>query len=167
MSRGRQLKTKKQDWYWQAKMETRGKLQSELEMHKQKPLTESAREYIGKWLDKIDPLEAGAVIGLSMLIKPFVKMGSDIVSSASGGVVGLLFTNLPAQIGQFLAQKEIDVAKSTGKTKSDITLPGSSPLDGIQVEVTCWLISLGIAYYVIKNGIPFSNIASLVKMFGL
>ena len=160
MSRGRQLKTKKADWYWESKMRRKGEIQAELEMHKQKPLGESAREHIGKWLDKIDPLEAGAVMGLAMLIKPAV---ASIIPEI--GNIAWAFTHFSEYLGSFEQPfKELAQSAQGNPPKKGDTTSGQN---AFLVELTAWLVAVGIAYYVIKNGIPFSNITGLVKMFGL
>jgi hypothetical protein len=52
--------------YWVAKRARAGQLQAELEAHRRKPLEESLKEHIGKALDRTNPLEAGAVVGLAL-----------------------------------------------------------------------------------------------------
>ncbi len=81
MARGRLLKTKRQDWYWQSKMETKGRLQALREFHKTKTIEESLREHLGKFLDRLtmdDFLTLGSIVSLAIVLKPIIQGISEI-----------------------------------------------------------------------------------------
>jgi len=81
-------------------MAEKGRLQAQRENHERKPLKESLREHIGKAIDRIDPLEAAAVIALTPMmeitLEQLIKAGSMSINEVAkianmfGGLITVL-----------------------------------------------------------------------------
>jgi hypothetical protein len=72
MPRGRLLSSKKKEAYWIGKMQELGRQQALLEGHKRKPIEESAKEHLGKLIDRtgIDQvMDVAAVFAFTYIIK--------------------------------------------------------------------------------------------------
>jgi len=129
LARGKTRKKAKWEAYMLSKLETKGRLIGAMEAEKRKPMGLVAREYFGKVLDKIDPLEATSIIGTTIII----KQGIDWTQYALPKLAQLA-PYLPHGLGFPIKQFE--------------KLEGSK-LVGANVALE-WLLSFSIAYIVVR-----------------
>lgn len=71
-----------------AKAQRLGELKAERQFHKTKPLTESAREHIGKLIDNIhiDPIELAAVAGAAILVHKTIIGSEALLAKAQAAL---------------------------------------------------------------------------------
>lgn len=123
-----------------AEARRRGELDAELKFHKNKPLIESAREHIGKLIDRIqiDPLEIVAVAGMTIAIHQFIESTPSVMKYALSGTnfpfidIGLIIVN---QLGLNSPQAEADALKKAISNN----------------EWLVWLMSVALAYILVHN----------------
>lgn len=69
--------------YFLAKAREKGRIQAQLEMHRKKPLEESAKEHIGHILDnvQIDPLKLLAIGGATIFIHNYISSNPGLLQA--------------------------------------------------------------------------------------
>lgn len=141
MGRGRALNTKIREAKGIAKAIGQGIQKAD----EGKPLEESLKEHLGRMIDRIDPLESLAVIGVTFLIKQGIEWTEE-----------LQYANLAA-IHWFL-----DLLSWPSKfpwpnpTKEQF----DSAVDSPNAEMIQWALSFAIAYVIVHN---FDAVISLGK----
>jgi len=138
---GRPAKKKK---YAEAKAVRSGELQAEYQFKKAHSIAKKPLDFIeehgSKLLDKIEPLEAVAVIGLTVLVKHTIDSTEELLNKLqvikSGKMKGLLIFRTEATT-KFLEQYGY-TAEGRG--------------EGFFTDWQDWLISFCIAYIIIKHG---------------
>jgi hypothetical protein len=124
--------------YWEAKCAEKGRLQARLEMHKKKPLDESAKEHIGKILDNLhigEISELIAIIGAANIIFDLIMSVEAWRTKAQKSPIGY------AIIGS--AYQQSGLFETVPKELID-----KLTKDQISVFLTSWTI----AYIIIKHG---------------
>lgn len=113
-----------------------GELKALLHFKKTKAGMElSFREHLGKIIDRLDVLEAIAILGLTYLIKQvLIENFEDKIAEIATGK-----TLIPALIRKYTPLETLETAL---KATADIP----------QIELMEWLLSFCIAYIIIKHG---------------
>lgn len=97
MPRGRTIESKAKEAYWVSKRMTLGIAQGDREAHRLKGLDVSTTEHMGKMLDRVDPLEMLALVGLTMLIHDTI-LGSETLLAKWNANAARIATALPAGV---------------------------------------------------------------------
>jgi hypothetical protein len=112
-------------------------------MEKKKPLEVSLREHIGKLIDNSDPLEIGAVIGLTIIVKLTIDKTEEIRGwlATTGGLYTEFETIIGKQtlltwLGNALGLKPVETEK----------------YEGMFPDWADWIISFAIAYIIVRHG---------------
>jgi len=117
--------------YELAKAEARGRLKGQQMGLKLEPIEQTVRKYFDKILEKIDPLEAMAIMGATIMI----KQGIDFTEMAAGTLA-----RFPSTFKMF---------------PWAIPIPGLATLDTKDLvakdEILQWLLSFSIAFVLIKH----------------
>ena len=140
-----------------------GSLKAENKVHEKKSMLDSAREHIGKMIDRIDPLEVGAVAGLTFVLHETILSTSDLLQKINvtiarnpAYVVGVL--NPFAGLMLALLPKV-----SFPEELENIKTPDSFFL---------WVVSFILAFIIIRWGAELlkggvSGVASLLPLIGM
>jgi hypothetical protein len=138
--------------------------QSKTKAHEKKPLMDSFREHLGKWLDRVDPIELAAIAAATVIIHTTITGTEDLLNRV------LKFSQSPQG---FLAKPLIDTAfflfgqvnYLTGSGVPNTFDESNSP------DVLVWAISFVIAYIGIKNagkiGSELLNMTGIFAVLGL
>jgi len=95
----------------------------------------SIQDHIGKAVDRIDPLEAIAVIGMTIIVKQALDTTAVLKEKAQS-----MFQLHPTELGKLFGVPEIDLL---GKPSKELLgLP----------DWSMWLVSFALAYCLIKYG---------------
>lgn len=162
-------------WYWEAKRAKAGELQAELEYAKRTPLSLQLRMKIMELLDRVDPIEAAAVACTTVVIHDVILTTSEFLEKVNNVGKGLaqisgtpeelnFITSMPV-VGwlanfPWLAGELVSMLLEGEKAVSDEDkkrmISGASKLfeDTRRDTWFLWFISFGIAFYVIRNGLP-------------
>lgn len=124
--------------YAEAKATRKGQLQAELEFHKKKPLEESAKEHIGKMIDRVEPFEVMAIIGTTIIVRGIISSTPALMEKVKilQHPEFLLMGGIGVLAAQYLPLPE-------GKLKEIVE---ETP------DWFIWLESFAIAYIVVKHG---------------
>jgi hypothetical protein len=132
-----------------AEAKREGELRAELKMHKKKPITESIKEHVGKAIDRVDPLEAVAVLGLTPLVKVVILDPLNGFAKAMSGFTQERASAWDYHLSSFWAFFDITESglpewlKSQGKSG----LPQGFSFPDWQI----WLVSFAVSYLIIKH----------------
>lgn len=146
-----------------AMAQRKGELRAEYYMHKHKPLAESAREHIGKLIDRIDPIEIGAVIGVTILVH-----GTIVETEALLKAVASVKTNVAGNILAGLINPEAELIQWIAGTFAGSTSDVIKQF-GLDQDWEIWLISYSIAYILVHHfgqilAIAGSGVSSLTGL---
>ncbi len=152
MPKGKMLRTKIREELIASQAVANAVEQAKQDIHvrqeKKKPLVVSLREHIGKMIDRVDPLEMGAVIATTLLIHETYDWASISLSALQmrGGmnIFGIM-------------RKSGDTALSrAGEFLESVPDP------------IIWLISFVSAFYIVRHGAEIakavSNVISMLKL---
>jgi hypothetical protein len=134
--------------YVEAKAAEKGKLQAQLEMHRKKPLEESFKEHVGKIIDRIDPFEAVAILGVTVIVHDVIKETPNLLDRVSKGPAPEDFW------GQFVKQMGYAaggiitpaIQVGAGQAKETVTT-----LLHTENEAMLWLESYALAYILVHH----------------
>lgn len=166
MARGQLLKTKVKE----LKALTKAGIKAQQEAEGAKDWKVSLREHIGKMIDRVDPLEVGAVLGFTGVIHYIIVTNKELVTATlaivKGTVEGIttapwwswLLSPFPFPLGNIL-KKSAESKEQLGEITQD--------------EFFVWLISFCLAFILIRHagaiiqglGEGFQGLTNLVKMF--
>ena len=100
-----------------------------------KGFARSISDHIGKAIDRIDPLEAVAVLGMTIIVKQTLDTTATLKEKAQA-----MFQMHPTELGKLFGVPEIDLL---GKpSKQLLALP----------DWSIWIVSFALAYCIIKFG---------------
>lgn len=183
MARGRLLKTKVKEAKKLAEAEEIGRARGKQKAHKHKKLEESLREHIGKFIDRIEPMEFIGLLSTTYVIHGIILTTAELTQRATNISKGLrLISGTPEIIKYlpfgdspfawsanipFLLGKLWDIYNKkelTQEEKENIISGSKTILEEPDAEsLDLWIISIAIAYYIQKHGIL--NIFSAVRGF--
>lgn len=183
LARGRLLKTKVKEAKKIAEATEIGKESGKQKAHKKKNLEYSLREHIGKFIDRIEPIEFIGLLSTTWVIHGIIlttaelyeratniSKGLRVISGTPDIVKYLPFGDTPlawASNLPFLISKIWDIYTQKGATdeqKQQIVEGTKKLLEAPDPEsIDLWIVSLAIAYYIQKHGIL--NILNGVKGF--
>jgi len=160
MARGKLLKTKVKEALTEASIVQEaikvGSLKAEQKVHEKKTLLESAKEHIGKMIDRIDPLEALAMgfttfIVHDVLVKTeeFLLQFSHIYAESvaevkAEGKSGFWWEN----IGAFWGNLPVIGVMTPFPSTNGVSPSQTKPEDSIML----WAVSFIIAFLIIRYG---------------
>jgi hypothetical protein len=149
MPRGRVLRTKVKE----AKAIEEAKLKGQYKAERNKPLEVSLKEHLGKMIDRIDPLEIGAISGMTILVhhtiltNPALLERLNVLIGAAGKVAtepwnvwltGIMdYLGLGAFAPLSMEQPPLIVPKEVTDTLS-------------QNQIISWLVSFAIAFVIVR-----------------
>lgn len=140
MGRGRALRTKRKEARVLAEASALGEGVGKQKAHKKKSFEQSFKEHIGKAIDRIDPIKAVAILGLTIFAKVAITANIELTKLVLDAVnVGWL-TGSPffAMIqGLKILPTPSEVGKETLEEIPDWLL---------------WLVSFALAYIIVEHG---------------
>jgi hypothetical protein len=148
----RWIKTEVKHAYKTSKAAEKGRLRALLEHEKNKPLTTEIREMLKKWLEKIDPIEAAAIIGGTIVTHEVIFKLAEFASTVkdfmenSIAAPALTWFNV-FFFGPFAKPPYSDLGTGPAEISDDLML---------------WLVAFGISYYAVRHG---ADILGVAKMF--
>lgn len=155
MSRGKQLKTKMKEAVQEASIVAEAIKLAELKLerkdHEKKSLLDSARQHIGKIIDRVDPLETAAVIGTTVLIHGFIL--------SIEGFAGELTATLANKVSDIGISGITQLATNLG-FKLDLPTAPQAQAKPPQDNITLWLLSFVVAFILVRYG------AQILSSFG-
>lgn len=149
-----------------------GVLRAQLKAHQKKPFQEELREHIGKAIDRIDPIEAAAVLAATYVIhetiisteKLFIRIsrsGKKIIEGAGGDFLSKLLGSAAGILPNFLNQE---------KSAPIDTTNGLTGIFGSN-DFFVWLVSFVVAYIGLKMagkiGSSILDITGVLGFLGL
>ena len=168
----------KQKAYWEAKKAEEGRLAAQRADENKRGIFEKLQPYIENVTKHLDVMEVGAILGATFLIhETLIGLGPALKGSAIGGLVtevtavgkGDLSQTAPAKLwDEIVALTKGDFSKTAfgflfPKTEKDANAieAGTSPV--FSVDLTLWLISYTLAFFLIRHG---GQILSSVSSLG-
>lgn len=109
-------------------------------LHEKKSLLDSAREHLGKMIDRIDPLEATAILGATYLIKQGIQWTEVLTTSNLPNITWLLNLFNPFR-------GVVNVPVIPRETAEDI----QKALDTPQSEAIEWLLAFAAAFIIVRH----------------
>lgn len=111
---------------------------------------EIIREYIDKALAKVDPMEAIAVVGGTLIIKNGIDWSEEILVKAEQSkipeILGLIVSFPTGFVYPYIIKEALDNMTAEEKAKKLKEAASST-----QAEITEWLISFTLSYILIHN----------------
>lgn len=121
------------EWYWKEKLSTKGRMQAEYEMIKNKPLSVTAQEFIDSAIEKLDPFEATAILGTTVIVKQGLDWSTVLVQALKGVEGSMIWKSLPWM--KFIPKQEgVSTKELLG-----------------QNELFEWVLSFSIAYVIVRH----------------
>lgn len=160
MPRGRLLKSKIKEAKYISKALAEGRQKAD----EKKPLEESLKDHIGRMIDRIDPLEAIAIIGSAIVVHEVIFKLEQFSTQMTSIIV-----NYPTVLWE-------SIMYLMGKEKAEEYLKTIVPYAGgaafptapdLKTEILMWLIAYAIAYYAIRHGLELLNVARMFFGFGV
>lgn len=163
MPRGRTLKAKKRDAYWLSKVAEKGKLQAQVEDWKKKPLDLKLYEILKPAIDKIDPLELIAIVGGTIICHDVVLKGQEFAKALPELILRPTQTYWGFLLHSLGVPGAKQVAEGIGSTiEAGVSVATDAFKSSNLDDLTVWLISFGISYYVFRHG---GSMLSVAKLF--
>jgi len=143
-----------------------GRLKAIQKFERKEKLTDQLREYIKKWLDKIDPIELAAITGATIIVHDVLFKADEFIRQvevwkqsekiqtkiiASGGIFGFE-GGIALEIVKAIFPDLFQKAYGDKPEVEQRTLTG---------ELTLWFVAFAIAYYGIKHGADLLNVARM------
>jgi hypothetical protein len=136
-----------------AEGEVLGKLQAEEHFKgTQKGWMKSIRDHIGKIIDRIDPLEVGATVGLTVIIHELIMKTPELYKQAIGATEAFaaLATWFPRTVIPAVGQIFNITMDATTQEANKQAMEYQKLLT--QSEMWIWLVSFALAYILVKHG---------------
>ena len=167
MARGKLLKTKVKEAVLEASCVAEavkiGSLKAENKVHESKSMLDSAREHIGKMIDRIDPLEVAAVAGLTFVLHETILSTSDLIQK-----INTTIAKNPAYV--------VGVLNPFAGLMLSLLPKMNFPdeLDNIKTPDSffLWVVSFLLAFIIIRHGAELvkggvGSVSSLLPLIGM
>lgn len=153
------------------KAKVKAELQAKASWKKTKQGYESSlRDHIGLMIDKINPLELLASIGLTIAIHKIIVDSQELLIK-SHGTEGLTLSQILLSPGGTLGTivsriTEQQIREWLGL--NELTAEQLKAIEAVKNDPAPWLISFGIAYFLIHNGQQVASLpATVAGFFGM
>lgn len=156
MPRGRLLRTKVKEWYWHSKKYWQAKFQARAEHWKNHP-TEWLRELLFNAAKNVDPIEAAAILGSTVIVHEVLFKTSEFIDALKNvKLAGIELKDYPITGG--LAATLWDFFLNALGQKSALA-PEAQRNVVLNNDIFYWLMAFAISYYAIKHGADLLNVA--------
>lgn len=183
---GKQRKTKIKDAKKISEAATLGYFSGKAKAEDKKNLLVSAKEHLGKIIDRVDPLEIGAVVALTPIIRITILGTEDLINRINSWAASFALQGLKTYTSTVLGFFDAfipnlpgiplkDIVSAAGKGISGLPTSGTTETTVPKLKIDDWLLwalSFFLAFMVVRYGGDIikaigSATGSLTSLIGL